>query len=672
MSPAIYLLLVGSATGITPVNAASNPDYDAIIAESHSRAQTNRQELLQTTWQWQSPEDQPNQVQGTALPRSQVILYNNNNDTAVALANAFIEQCFANKSSDWWRMTFGSNGWSGPPLENSYSVAVFAMFTSKSRWVREGSVARVTENAESGMLDFWSNYVGECAAYQTHEWNQTGLQLTDSENIDTVRHTACYFASDTLCKYSQYANETLADGKTVCETASLWEAYLYNWLKQQAINGFFDELGSSGYWYRTWPCLWDMHHLSDPGSRLRKRAKMFLDLAFLEAELASIGGVRAGQKSRDKKAECPTCSKHGSNPNIEHHMYTALTPQLYGDDMAYAASIYTAPISTQQLGVYQMSNVSVLIHRLGAAPETGGAYTMRNRMMGMTKTSFVTSCDPSRCAETYRPVPCACVGLPGVSTPLLTRSRQVHIVSKTKNYAIAGVSFSPNDAFVANSQQRGTGVVFGNRDHSVVALPHLTGEKWAVIDRDVMIGQRCGSCNYGGPSMFQIYNASALASDGEWWFMTAGEGRGWAGMRPANGGTNFTNTTSTKNPGALISGNINLLDTWSAFVIVVGTPDEYGTLGNFSQQVQAAPLKADDEVFEWKWKNRTYDFFPGPSTDIGSWRLPEIDGKAVDVDPPFLYSSPHLNAALESETVTASYKDYTLVYNFTDDTITRV
>ena len=61
---------------------------------------------------------------------------------------------------------------------------------------------------------------------------------------------------------------------------------------------------------------------------------MFIDLAMLEAELASLNGVRAGQKSRDKKATCPTCGKSGgANPALAHHMYTALTPELYGDDL---------------------------------------------------------------------------------------------------------------------------------------------------------------------------------------------------------------------------------------------------------------------------------------------------------------------------------------------------
>ena len=177
---------------------------------------------------------------------------------------------------------------------------------------------------------------------------------------------------------------------------------------------------------------------------------MFIDLAMLEAELASLNGVRAGQKSRDKKATCSSCSKGGgADPALAHHMYTALSPQLYGEDLdGPVGRLYQAPISTAQIGSYEMCNVSVLIHRFGAAPDTGGVYTMTNRMLGqLAPGSEVDTCSQERCAQTFRPYPCACAG-GGSWHPLQPRPRQLHVVSRTPAYALAGVQFSPNDAFV--------------------------------------------------------------------------------------------------------------------------------------------------------------------------------------------------------------------------------
>ena len=62
----------------------------------------------------------------------------------------------------------------------------------------------------------------------------------------------------------------------------------------------------------------------------------------------------------------------------------------------------------------------------------------------------------------------------------------------------------------------------------------------------------------------------------------------------------------------------------------------------------------------------------GPSTWKGEWTLPTLNGKAVDIDPDFVYKSPHLNAALNSDVVTATFGNYSLAYNFGDDTISRV
>ena len=72
------------------------------------------------------------------------------------------------------------------------------------------------------------------------------------------------------------------------------------------------------------------------------------------------------------------------------------------------------------------------------------------------------------------------------------------------------------------------------------------------------------------------------------------------------------------------------------------------------------------------WRSHQFDFTPGPGTWKGTWVLPTVDGKPIDIDPPFVYSSPHMNAELNSDVVTASYGEYKLKYDFGIDTITRI
>ena len=330
-----------------------------------------------------------------------------------------------------------------------------------------------------------------------------------------------------------------------------------------------------------------------------------------------------------------------------------------------------------------MSNVSVLIHKLGAAPETNGVYTMKNRMMGQLQgcnDAQKQTASKSRCSETFRPYPCAgtCPSADAGFNQLLLRPKQIHVVSHTKDWALAGVEFSPNDMFVANTQQRGTGLVFANADHSTVALPHLTGEKWGTIDQDVMIVQRCGSCNYGGPPVFQVFNATSVwqGQSRDWWYMSAGNGvgteaMGWAAMRAAYGGATFENSTPAAS--TRVSGNIGLNDVWSPLLLIAGAASQYGTVQNFTLQVESAPFAVTVERSRvtFDWRGRSYSFTPGPSTWKGNWTLPTINGKPIDIDPPFVYSSPHMNAGLMSDVVVASYGKYQLKYDFSDDTITR-
>ena len=194
-----------------------------------------------------------------------------------------------------------------------------------------------------------------------------------------------------------------------------------------------------------------------------------------------------------------------------------------------------------------------------------------------------------------------------------------------------------------------------------------------------MLVQRCGSCNYGGPALFQVYNASALWQHGDWWFMAAENvdandvtaPTGWAAMRAAWGGTNFTNATSAR--AALISGEISLFDTWSPLLLIAADASAYANVDEFVQQVVGSKLDVDaaHTHVEFSWHGRKLGFTPGPGTWHGHWTLPTLEGRSVDVDPDFVYSSPHLNAALDSEVVTTRYGNYSLIYNFTDDTITR-
>eukprot|EP00041_Stephanoeca_diplocostata_P010718 m.170857 g.170857 ORF g.170857 m.170857 type:complete len:550 (+) comp18272_c0_seq1:84-1733(+) len=472
-------------------------DFDKIISSVHTRSEANRATDVK---HWVlDPSTSINDIQGSMLPATIAVLFCNCNATAVSEANNFLEEAFANKSTLWWKSTFSASSahqsplgpivnysFSGSPLEVAKLVRAFSMFHSQSRFVAAGLVAPLSSKAEAGLSEFFFQYLVAETMYFPHENQRSVWTQYQSENIDTVRQTSCFLAASTLATDVAYATRKLPDGTAVHRTAKLWEMFVTEWLKERALNGLFVELASTGYWARTWPCLFNLHDIPPPTSQVHRRAKMMIDIAMVEAELASIAGVRAGQKSRAKKGG------FGHHEGLGHNMYSSVTPWLYGTDPATFAPMQR--VVAQDAGLYRMSNVSVLIHTLGASPETGGVYVMRNRMIGQVAKRDVSSCSEARCKETLRPYPCTCVQDVDPSSPVphITYlnasqggSRQVHVIARDPAYSLGGVVFSPNDAFSANTQQRWTGLVFANAAHTAVGLPHLTGEKWALIDQEV-------------------------------------------------------------------------------------------------------------------------------------------------------------------------------------------
>ena len=166
--------------------------------------------------------------------------------------------------------------------------------------------------------------------------------------------------------------------------------------------------------------------------------------SFGVSELSQGGTKEPRQESEQYKPSARAPPLHRCEPAVVY---------IYGDDLDGAVGrLYQAVVSMQVVGDYQMSNVSILVHKYGSSPSTNGEYMVRNRMMGQIDGANIQSCSKARCEETLRPFPCACAG-GGSWHVLLPQPRQVHVVSHTRSYAMVAVLFSPEDAFVANCKK---------------------------------------------------------------------------------------------------------------------------------------------------------------------------------------------------------------------------
>jgi hypothetical protein len=158
----------------------------------------------------------------------------------------------------------------------------------------------------------------------------------------------------------------------------------------------------------------------------------------------------------------------------------ATRPDLYGVDVKtspHNSASWRGQMGEMTASAVTASNVSILMHVLGKAPETGGEYLMQNRIIGQVNSSQVTPCGAARCKGTLRPPGCMCTkgadaGAGSNGAYLMQpKSDQVHTLWHTPSYGMGAVVFSPNDYFSPNSQQRWVGLIFNDYNHTALGMP---------------------------------------------------------------------------------------------------------------------------------------------------------------------------------------------------------
>lgn len=269
----------GDATG---TRAAAS--YDIIIADSHARAaaifashcQQLASQVIVPVGDNCTTFDARGGIQLSSYGAAIATLYLHRNKTQSAAASEFFRQL---------ALCLGP-GVSGPvqqPLEMAFVARAFALFNRRSPWLQEKHFATLSSAAEAAMQAMFFRYLVQFGPIEQRFptiWSQYG-----SENRDVVEQTSCFIAAQYLSLDPMYASRMLPGNRTVADVAVLWDNFLYEWLKARATSGFFIELGSGSYWYRTWPAVLNLLDLP-LSSRVRTRAKMFVDLAMVEAEQA--------------------------------------------------------------------------------------------------------------------------------------------------------------------------------------------------------------------------------------------------------------------------------------------------------------------------------------------------------------------------------------------------
>ena len=95
--------------------------------------------------------------------------------------------------------------------------------------MQAGTVATLSNETERFMQDFYFRYLCDWATALPNETEWTVWAQIYSENHDSSRRVARYFAAQTLAKDPIYAQSMLPNHKTVAEECDAWEAWWYDW-----------------------------------------------------------------------------------------------------------------------------------------------------------------------------------------------------------------------------------------------------------------------------------------------------------------------------------------------------------------------------------------------------------------------------------------------------------
>ena len=739
LSSGVLLLLPVKTARAVPADDPIQAHVDAV----HAKSATLRRQLL-TAWTFE-PDATPSPgyfstFAGAPIQHIIAAMTLNENATAVALA----QTALANPNMSHH---FGST------YEWTCVARAFAMFNSKSSWRNVATMRASTEESMKNMsFSYAVQNVGAdkfCGGVAPSAGGSS-MCTSGSENLDYDAKGSGYIVLRELSKFPEYADRALGAARppsgpvrlpkcngcckagcglaccsaappapqkccclhrvktpdkcpmqpppppsppsmTVSEAAAEWDTFFYNKLKDQALSGLFSENGSPNYWYRTWPAIFN---LADLGSaRVRQRAKMFIDLAFVEGESLQVGGFRAGAKMRAKKdgGDYPVQGTASAIVAYQAGMGRcagdALKPVLLGeggppiwkykdgagDGPAVWWPHFASAVIEMQSSMYNMSSTVVMLRaRTAAQKEASATYTLQNRLLG----------------EANQTSP----------TLLSLNSSIVHNFYATPSFGLGSIFFDPakNATFGAPPQESMVELTFANEFHSTVGIPHTSGPKWAAQEGAAMIVAQCGGAlgciaRYAGDFATEIYNVSAVHSVQNWTFVVPANGlQAWAAVTYAWGGLNAS--ASSVGTGVHGSANRSFLlvpdDSTAPLVLFAGNASTFGSFEGFVKAVLRADLRVSGTAADG---TKTVTFVPPAgnkpcpqlcapitfpwSLDRGTLKMPRVGGTLMEDQPRLAYNGPFLRSTLGSVTVhTSSGPGGTIQeeFDFSTDTIKRL
>jgi hypothetical protein len=498
----------------------------------------------------------------------------------------------------------------------------------------KGPVSKAAmDNFEKGM---WKVAKANCklAEAKRDVWDMEG-----SENHHLASKTCDFLAAQFLRNIPEFANQKYDDGSTPAQQYDVRRAYWMKWFDERAKRGQFVEAASPSYQGDSMNALFNVRDFAED-EVLRRKATMYLDLAFAVMAEETLLTTRGGPKSRVK---------------VGHEYDGGMA-----NDRSYN-TLFNAPGRTfLPLGENTLSTSNYYpppaIMSLARDTKGRGAYSFTTRWPGpVAEGKGKSSGDPD--GELWRTLdPERSVLRCGFATP---------------NYVLGSAGLNTVWLDDTSMGYRWQGIVFDGDPLARIGFEvvpenskdwHGFNPFFSVQDRNILITQKWAPVppnpSSANPAHLQIYfspTLDAVQEDGGWIFVK--DGGAFAAVKVVAGGYAWTPAWKHADEAGKDSKAFVTLNAESAPVILVANQasDYDGNFDSFKAAVKARPVHYADGVLHFE----TITFY-GPA------KPGEVNGKPVNLAPSRGYDSPFIRSEWGSGLIHIRKGDETVTLDFRD------
>lgn len=480
--------------------------------------------------------------------------------------------------------------------------------------------------------------------------SENEIDIEGSENHDFHRRCNVFLALQMFNGMEAYRDKKLPDGNTVAQHFYEWNEYYKWYLDFKIKKGLSIEESSKTYMKYNWAGIFNLRDLAY-SDVLREKADMFLDVLFANFSIKLGLGFEGGPANRQYHDKF-------CNYNITTTPDT-LSWLFFGranDEEAFLSAGGTHP--THLCFATSSYRVPSLLMELGLNLDERGTYTYTTHLLGRGE-GYVKNAEWSYTVKTPSDQISTTYVTPDYIVGSITHDRaQTYTALTTQNRMMYIDCIGPNHTIGSHS-----------RVYALCEATHAGGVTnynaySGVSHESAMIVQRNPDGESESTGILFIFMSQDLydvkTTQNGWLFTYDPDGNTYIAIKPSKG--KFTGEDSEYSIEKYKSGRLlSLSSPGVPIVFQAARASDYESFDAFIRDVS-------DNEFTWV-DEETFRYTGCGTSGTLLWhtdtRLPEINGKTVDVCPPKLLDSPYLESDFESGIVTMrNYSGQELVYDF--------